>query len=144
MAEPHVWVFFYGSFINRQVLARGGLTPERVEMARLWGFDIVIETLATLIRSDRHCVYGIVCQATHSELRGLYGQDWLGGTYLPEAVFVETEGRLLPALCYIAPTRPPKQPADDYLDWITGPAREYGFPDWYVERLQSFRKQSLT
>ena len=109
-------------------------------MARLGGFEILVETLATLEHSDRHCVYGIVCQATHGELRGLYGQDWLGGTYLPEAVLVETEGgRLLPALCYIAPTRPPAPPAGDYLDWITDAAWEYGFPGWYVELLESFR-----
>ncbi|MDE3195336.1 MAG: glycosyltransferase, partial [Acidobacteriota bacterium] len=38
------------------------------------GFDIVIETLATLVRSDRHCVYGIACQVTHEELRGLYAR----------------------------------------------------------------------
>ena len=143
MAEPMVWVFFYGSFINRQVLARGGCTPEAVEVARLAGFDIAIDTLATLVRSDRHCVYGIVCRTTHAELRLLYGQDWLGGTYLPEAVLVQTEaGRLVPALCYIAPTPPAARPADDYLDWITGPAREYGFPRWYLERLESFRKRS--
>ena len=95
-----------------------------------------------LVRSDRHCVYGIICEATHAELRSLYGQDWLGGTYLPEPVLVEiADGRLVPALCYIAPTRPPARPADDYLDWIIGPAREYGFPDWYIERLEHFRKQ---
>jgi hypothetical protein len=144
MAEPKVWVFFYGSFINRQVLARGGFVPDQVEVARLSGFDIRIETLATLVHSDRHCVHGIVCRATHAELRRLYGPDWLGGTYLPEAVLVETEGgRLLPALCYIAPTRPPSRPADDYLDWIIGPAREYGFPGWYVERLERFRARAL-
>ena len=142
MAEPKVWVFFYGSFINRQILAKGGLKPDRVEVARLSGFDIRIETLATLVRSDRHCVYGIVCEATHAELRNLYGQDWLGGTYLPEAVLVATDcGGLIPALCYIAPTHPPARPADDYLDWITEPAREYRFPDWYIQRLKSFRKQ---
>src|SRR5579872_5440877 len=78
MNEPKVWIFFYGSFINREVLARGGLALEKVEVARLWGYDIRVETLATLVRSDEHCVYGIVCQATHAELRGLYGQDWLG------------------------------------------------------------------
>jgi hypothetical protein len=140
VSEPKVRVFFYGSFINREVLARGGLVPERVEAGRVWGFDIRVETLATLVRSDRHCVYGVVCEATHAELRRLYGQDWLGGTYLPEAVLVETEGgRLVPALCYIAPTRPPARPDDDYLDRITGPARAYGFPAWYLERLESYR-----
>ena|SRR5437773_7806847 len=139
MTKPKVWVCF---FINRDVLARGGLTPERVEVARLWGFDIVIETLATLARSDRTCVYGIVCETTHDELRILYGQDWLGGTYLPQAVIVETDsGRHVPALCYIAPTRPPARPADDYLDWIIGAAREYGFPGWYLETLEGYRKK---
>ena len=140
MAEQKVWVFFYGSFINREVLARAGLVPDRVEMARLWGFDILIETLATLRRSDQHCVYGIACQATHTELRNLYGQDWLGGSYLPEGVVVEVEGRrLVPALCYIAPGRPPAPPAADYLDWIIGPARELGFPAWYIGHLEEFR-----
>jgi AIG2 family protein len=141
MSEKKVKVFFYGSFINRQVLAKGGLVPSRVQVARLWGYDIHAETLATLIPSDEHSVYGILCDATHSELRQLYGQDWLGGTYLPEAVLVETEDRtLVPALCYIAPKPPPTRPADDYLDWIIGPAREYGFPEWYIKRIEHFRK----
>ena len=140
MSEWKVRVFFYGSFINRDVLAKGGFIPEKIEAARLCGFDILIETLATLTRSDRHCVYGIVCEATHDELRSLYGQQWLGGAYLPEAVLVEMHGGLLaPALCFIAPTRPPARPAGDYLDWIIRPAREYGFPDWYVARLEAFR-----
>jgi hypothetical protein len=142
MPESRVWVFFYGSFINLQILARGGLVPDQVEVGRLHGFDIVIETLATLRRSKEHVVYGIVCQASHGELRSLYGQDWLGGTYLPEAVFIETDsGRWISSLCYVASIRPPTRPAADYLDWIIGPAREYGFPDSYIERLESFAKQ---
>jgi hypothetical protein len=39
MDEPKVWVFFYGSFINVKVLARGGFKPDRIEVARLSGFD---------------------------------------------------------------------------------------------------------
>jgi hypothetical protein len=141
MKERRVRVFFYGSFINREVLTRGGLTWNRFDVGRLWGFDIVIETLATLVRSERHCVYGIVGEVTHDELRSLYTQDWLGGAYLPEAVLVETEaGGLLPALCYLAAERPPARPAEDYIDWITRSARSYGFPDWYIDRIERFRR----
>jgi hypothetical protein len=140
MTKTKTRVFFYGSFINRQVLARAGLNLEQFEVARLWGFNIVIDTLATLARSDRHCVYGIACEVTHEELRALYAQDWLGGMYLPEAVVVETEGaRLLPALCFISPDRLPARPDNHYLDWIITPARQYGFPDWYIEHLERFR-----
>ena len=139
MSAQRVWVFLYGSFINREVLAEVDLIPERFEVARLSGFDIRIQPLANLVRSDRHCVYGVVCEATHEELGRLYGQDWVG-TYLAEAVLVETTaGRLLPALCYIAPATVPSAASTAYIDRIAGPAREYGFPRWYLERLNSFR-----
>ena len=144
MSSPvKVRVFFYGSFINREVLAKVGLIPERIDVAWLHGFDIRIQPLANVVRSDRHCVYGIVCEATHDELARLYGQDWVGN-YLPEAVLVETEGgRLLPALCYIAPPCEPELTTGDYIALIAGPAREYGFPEWYLERLDSFRNSPV-
>jgi hypothetical protein len=139
MAEPTVWVFFYGSFINLDVLRQGGYAPEQYEVARLYGFDIRIEPLANLVRSEEHCVWGIVAAATHEELRRLYAQDWVG-TYLPEPVLVQTrDGKWRAALCYLAPAREPQPATDDYLDRIVGPARAHGFPDWYVARLERFR-----
>ena len=141
MSGQRVRVFFYGSFINRKVLAEVDMVPDRVEVGRLSGFDIRIQPLANLVRSDRHCVYGLVCESTHEDLGRLYGQDWVG-TYLPEAVLVETSaGRLLPALCYIAPVGEPSQATSAYIERITVPAREYGFPRWYLQRLDSFRNE---
>jgi hypothetical protein len=95
--------------------------------------------LATLVRSDQHCVYGIVAAGTHEELHRLYSQDWVG-TYLPEAVLVETlDGKWRSALCYIAQAGEPQPAKDDYIDRIVGPAKQYGFPGWYIARLESFR-----
>jgi hypothetical protein len=139
MAEPTVWTFFYGSFLNRDVLRQSGYVLERFEVAKLTGFDIRIQPLANLIRSDRHCVYGIVAPLTHEELHRLYSQDWVG-RYLPEPVLVETlDGKWRAALCYIAPAPEPGQTSSDYIDRIVGPAREYGFPDWYIAHLESYR-----
>jgi hypothetical protein len=83
MPDVKVWVFFYGSFINLDVLRQQGLVPERHEVARLPGFDIRIGPLANLVRSEERCVYGIVATATHAELRRLYdfAREGLGGTY---------------------------------------------------------------
>jgi PAS domain-containing protein len=139
MAEPTVWVFFYGSFINPAVLAEVGYAPEQFEVATLYGFDIRIEPLANLVRSEGHCVWGIVAPATHEQLRRLYAQDWVG-TYLPEPVLVQTrDGKWRAALCYLAPSQESRPAADDYLDRIVGPARDYGLPDGYIARLESFR-----
>lgn len=142
MKQPKVWTFFYGSYMNFNVLKEVNLIPEHYEVAKLNGFDIQIRPLANLIHSEQHCVYGIIATATHEELRRLYAhaEQVLGGIYLPEAVLVERrDGTWKPALCYIAPSIPPQPAAGDYVNRIVGPAKEYGFPAWYIERLESFR-----
>jgi hypothetical protein len=142
MKQPKVWTFFYGSYMNLNVLKEVELTPEHYEVAKLNGFDIQIRPLANVIRSEQHCVYGIITTATHEELRRLYAhaEQVLGGIYLPGAVLVERrDGSWRPALCYIAPSMPPQPAASDYVDRIVGPAKEYGFPAWYIERLENFR-----
>jgi cation transport regulator ChaC len=141
--ETRVWVFFYGSYMNLEVLRQVSVVPDQYESARLPGFDIVIRPRANLVRAERHCVYGIVAAATHQELNRLYAhaREVLGETYLPEAVLTETvDGRWRPALCYIAPEMEPRPAASDYIDRIVEPARAFSFPDWYIERLESFRR----
>lgn len=143
MGERTVWTFYYGSNINLEILKRFDYVPDRVEVARLPGFDITIRPLANLVPSERHCVYGILATGTHDDLDRLYGryvQDELGATYLPEAVLCQTlDDRWIPALCYIAAPMDSSPATDDYLDRIVKPAREFGFPAWYIERLEGFR-----
>jgi hypothetical protein len=115
VAGPAVWVF-----INSDVLEQAGFAPGRLEVAKLWGFDV---------RSDRHGVHGVLVESTHAELRRLYdyAQDSQGGTYLPEAVLAQTAGGLWrPALCYLAPFMGEGPTTDEYIDRI-------------VARLESFR-----
>ena len=103
---------------------------------------ISIRPLANLIRSDQHAVYGILASATHRELERLYAhaRDVLGGIYLPYPVVVHTlDEKLIPAMCYIAPIMEVRPAANEYVDRICKPAREYGFPAWYIHRLECFR-----
>ena len=141
MSDPAVVTFFYGSYMNLEVLREVDLVPDRVEVAILAGFDIEIRPLANLVESVAHCVYGILAAATHAELDRLYthAREVLGGVYLPHPVLARSRtGQFEPALCYIAPSLPPAPAKPDYVARIVGPARSYGFPDWYVERLESF------
>lgn len=143
MPETTVWTFFYGSNINLDVLKKVDYIPSQVEVARLHGFDIRIRPLANLVRSDQHCVYGILATGTHDELERLYGRyvhDELGATYFPEAVLCEKlDGTLRPALCYISPETELAPATDEYLDRIVEPARDLDFPQWYIDRIEEFR-----
>jgi hypothetical protein len=141
MSEPRVPVFFYGSYMNPRVLAEADVVPERFETARLDGFDIEIRPLANLVPAPDRCVFGLLTRARHAELERLYvhAREVLGGRYLPHPVVVRTRSSgARPALCYIAPSLPARPAANDYVERILAPAREYGFPARYLERLESF------
>ena len=133
--ERRVAAFFYGSFMRREVLSRGGYELREFEVARLPGFDIHVSPRAGLSRSDRHSVYGILARLTHAELGRLYSMPGVD-VFLPEAVLVETrDGKLQPALCYL-PAVLDDKPADrEYLGHLVRVAREYAFPEWYITRL---------
>src|SRR5215208_2588034 len=141
MAELRVWVFFYGSFMNRALLEQRGIVPDQIEVVRLPGYAISIGPLANLTPSAADCVYGILVRLTHRALDDLYANLPSAATrYLPEAVLVQTEsGSWRPALSYFALPFEPAPPAPDYLEHILSAASGYGFPDWYIQRLEAFR-----
>ncbi len=143
MTPRQVRVFFYGSYMNQAVLDEVDYRPERFEVARLDGWDIRIAPRANLVPSDEHCVYGLLTTATHEELRRLYAhaQKVLGETYLPEAVLVQTsDGGWRTALCYVCHSMEASDAETAYVDRILEPARAFGFPGWYVERLAGYRR----
>ena len=141
MSAREVVVFFYGSYMNRAVLAEVELAPKRWEPATLSGFELRIAPRANLVRAPDRVVYGVLATATHAELQRLYAhsEQVLGQVYLPEALLVhDAHGVWQPALCYIA-TDMPEQPAERaYVERILLPARELGFPDWYLAHIASF------
>ena len=143
MEEIKVSTFFYGSYMNPAVLKGVDIIPERFEVARLSGYDINIQPRANLIRPEQHCVYGVVSAATHEELVRLYAhsQNVLGESYAPEPALVQTnDQRWLPVLCYISHSMKPSPATDNaYIERIVQPAREFGFPQWYIQRIESFR-----
>jgi hypothetical protein len=140
--QKRIAAFFYGSFIRRDVMALGGFHPDKVEVAKLNGYDIVFDPHANIFRSDQHAVCGVLVYPSHEELNKLYSRDGVG-VFLPEAVMVETsDKKMLPAICYMPPGRK-DDPADIvYVEHILKAAREHGFPEWYVNRLEKFRSPS--
>jgi cation transport regulator ChaC len=140
--QTKVWVFFYGSYINPDVLREAALEPSEWHTATLAGFDLTIAPRANLLRDAAKMVWGILATATHAELARLYdehAQKVLGETYLPEAVLAtDTAGRLRPAMTYIAPSMQPRAADKAYVERIASPAERFGFPAWYVAKIRSF------
>jgi orotate phosphoribosyltransferase len=141
MTGDEVWVFFYGSYMNRAVLAEVELRPAQFLSARVSGFDVRIAPRANLVRAPGCTVFGALATATHAELERLYAhaRDVLGEVYLPEAVVaVDAAGCSRPALCYVARDMRERPAEAAYVERVIAGARELGAPDDYLERLAAF------
>ena len=138
-----VFTFFYGSYINQNVLKELNIFLEKWEVAKLQGFDIHIKPYANLIKSSKNSVYGILTRLTHEELKKLYShaEEVFHEVYQPEAVLVQTsDEKWIAALCYLCHKMEEKASDNNYIKRIVEPAKEYNFPDWYVKKLESFYK----
>ena len=143
VAEPRVAVFFYGSFMNRRVLAEADFAPDRMEVAVLDGWDITIGPLTNLLPSKGRRVHGALTWATHAQLDRLYAhaRTKLGAVFLPHPVVVTTSaGDQVPALCYINPDMTKGAASADYVERIAGSAEELGLPASYIAHLRSFAR----
>lgn len=136
-----VHVFFYGTFMLAEVLAKHGVTAGPVIPARVTGFELSIRPRVNLIRKSDAWAFGSVVAVSHEDLNVLYGDlaERLGLTYRPETVVAITEtGALLPALCYIAPAMSAAAADPSYVAQLADCVRSLGHPEWYARHVESF------
>jgi len=135
-----VWVFFYGTFMSRDVLINHGVTPTNVVPGKLSGFELYIRPRGNIVRAERSCVYGALAAVTHEDLEKLYSnlEKSFGLKYHYEPVLAETlDGTLRPVLCYIAQDMEDGPPQLDYVTQLAQCVREAGLPEWYAQLVES-------
>jgi hypothetical protein len=140
MEEKRVWIFFYGTFMDRGVLLEQGINSPAVIPARLSGYELSIRPRVNLTPVERSFVYGSIAQLTHDEITKLYTglEQSFSLIYLPEAVLAETlDGNFRPALCYIAPQMEDRPPDSEYIRQMAAAARAASLPEWYAVYLES-------
>jgi len=146
MSARKIQVFLYGSAINLDVLVKAGLKKRAFAPASLAGFDLLIQPVANIEESGDGIVFGILANFTHVEIDELLNSHTpmlTKAAYSPEPVIVRTRGgKIVPALTYMADEMTKGTATQEYINRILKPAKSYGFPSWYLERIESFRPKS--
>lgn len=137
MSARRVDAFFYGLFMDVDVLRQSGVNPENPRRAYVEGFALRIGQRATLVPSAGARAYGMLIALTHAELERLYNASGLEH-YHPEAVLVQPiEGIATPALCYNllqAPEAHERNP--DYALRLKGVLTKLAFPAGYIASVE--------
>jgi hypothetical protein len=136
MPSRRIDVFFYGLFMDADLLRAKGVHPTNPRLVCLLGFALRIGQRATLIPDPDSRVYGLVMQLSHDEIERLYAEPGVQ-MYRPEAVIAElTDGTRIPALCFNLPVPPgPDEINKEYAQELRDLALRLGLPADYVDRI---------
>ena len=134
MTKRRVDGFFYGLFMDADILRDSNILPENPRRAFVEGFGLLIGQRATLVPAPGARAYGMVFALSHDELESLYGTPGLE-QYRPEAVLARSlEGEPIPALCFNLREAPAADEANpDYAARLRTALGKLDFPPEYIE-----------
>lgn len=129
-------VFFYGLFMDADLLAKKGITPQDAVVAHVDGFSLRIGERATLVRAAGARAYGVIMEITPSEAMDLYSESSVAD-YVSEAVVSElVDGSKVKASCFILPHNKVTGTNKGYADALSQVARKLGLPENYVAEIK--------
>src|SRR5512134_1338367 len=132
MDEARVDVFFYGLFMDADVLRESQVGAVDARRAFAEGYALRIGRRATLVPFAGKRAYGMVFALTEGELERLYTAPGLE-QYRPEPLLVQMEdGKTLPVLCYVCPRPQPGEANADYAARLRAVLEKLKFPREYV------------
>lgn len=133
-------VFFYGLFMDEDLLKKKGLNPSATKIAYLVGYGLRIGERATLIKSTQERSYGSVIQLSNDELEILYG-DKSVEDYIPEEVTItDINGTRSAAVCYILSIEKLSGRNREYAKSLAVVARKIGLPEEYIGEIETWIK----
>jgi hypothetical protein len=130
-------VFFYGLFMDEDLLQSKGVITTNLRSASVSGFQLRIGNRATLVPAQSGRVFGLVALLSHVDLEWLYSDPGLRA-YRPEAVLVHlSNGQVLAALCFNLPDPPSTDERNvDYASKLRSLAERLNFPAEYIASIQ--------
>ncbi len=129
-------VFFYGLFMDEDLLAKKGISPSNAEVGYVDGFALRIGERATLIRSAGTRSYGVMMNITSDQANKLYAESSVTD-YVPESVTVELlNGSKVEASCYNLPVDKVTGTNKVYAQALLEVANRLGFPETYLVEIR--------
>jgi len=136
-AEPRLLnVFFYGLFMDAELLRSKGFHPMDPQPVCVPGFALRIGQRATLIPHPGSSVHGFIMKLSHNEIDRLYSEPSVRA-YRAEAVSAQlTDGSYTPALCFNLVVPPAAEEANsEYAIKLRDVARRLQLPATYVDSI---------
>ena len=133
-------LFFYGLFMDEDLLKKKGISPSKPAPAFVDGFGLKIGERATLVKSDGERAYGVLMSLSGEDINRLYSERSVSD-YLPETIMATTlDNQSVSAVVYNLPLEKLVGRNKQYAESFATLAKEVGLPADYVIKIQQFAK----
>jgi len=129
-------VFFYGLFMDKDILIKNGISPSNPRKGYLNNYTLKIGNRASLIQCKKEKAYGIIMTINDEEIIKLYAEESVAD-YIPEKVEAVTEtNEYLTATCYNLPPELLTGTNELYAKSLYELAKRLNFPIEYLSRIE--------
>ena len=133
-------VFFYGLFMDEDLLTGKGFHPSNRKLAFANGYGLRVGEKATLVKSVSESSYGIVMDLSEDEIERLYSAPGVSD-YVPEQIEVTDKDRnTYKVQCYNLPISKLTGSNREYAKSLSAAAQKMGLPKSYVEQILTWTK----
>jgi hypothetical protein len=133
--------FAYGSNMHRAIMRKHAPAATPLGVAKLANYRFVITTdgYASVEPAPAHMVFGMLWRLTPRDRVTLdLWENIAGGLYRAATMPVQSDGRRVPALIYLARPRPRGEPKPGYMEIVVKAARELEVPAEYIAALEQW------
>ncbi|MGX1930353.1 gamma-glutamylcyclotransferase family protein [Flagellimonas sp. 2504JD4-2] len=133
-------VFFYGLFMDRDILLKNGIKPINPRKGCLNDYALKIGNRASLIPIKNEKSYGVVMTCDAEAIQKLYAEKSVSD-YIPEEIdVVIANGTSVKAICYNLPLESLTGTNASYALSLHTLAEQMGFPVIYLEKIKKMTK----
>lgn len=131
-------VFFYGLFMDEQLLKDKGLDPQNTQLASLLNYQLKIGARATLAEQNGAICHGSIMDLIDEELGSLYSGEGVQD-YVPIDVnAIDVDGNEVKCQTYILPLDMLSGRNSEYAKQLAEVAQKLGIPGDYIAEISSW------
>ena len=131
-------VFFYGLFMDGDLLKVKGLNPSNARLAYVPGYGLRIGERATLEISPDERAYGSIMNLSEEEVEELYSEKSVVDYVPNQLVAFDMQGQSVEVISYILPMKMVSGSNSEYARSLAIIAQKIGLPDYYINEIETW------
>lgn len=135
-------IFFYGLFMDEQLLLARGIQPSNPTQVYLDGYRLRIGERATLVPDSACRVYGVMMALSNADIQTLYSDVSVAHYVASQVTVVLPAGERVQAVCYMLPPGEASGSNPEYARSLLRVAEQLGLPVEYRQQIASQMDQA--